>query len=307
MVAPRHLKSLQAIELALRTGSLKGAAGELGITPAAAGQRIKALEDLLGVDLMMRGRSGLQPSPALAAAAGHLSSAFRELDQAAELLELQRAHEIRVRIPGDLAALWLAPHLPRFAALYPSIGTVLVEADAEARAPDCEIGMLGGDAEPMFHDLIDAVGSPDIARRVALLPKGTELSGFPLMQHDFYSGDHAASGWTGWAGHFGLTAAGAERGIRYPSLRGAIEAACAGAGVLRCGLTLIERELGAGRLVRMLEGTSACRSDRPVAVRFRPAALARPQARRFRDWLLAEAAETRAWLTAAQGPSDKQS
>jgi hypothetical protein len=38
-----------------------------------------------------------------------------------------------------------------------------------------------------------------------------------------------------------------------------------------------------------------------VAVRFRANALARPQARRFRDWLLAEAAETRAWLTAVEG------
>ena len=299
MVAPRHLKSLQAIELALRSGSLKAAASELGITPAAAGQRIKALEDLLGVDLLMRGRSGLQPSPALAAAAAHLANAFRELDHASELLELQRAHEIRVRIPADLAALWFAPRLGRFAALYPSISTLLVEDDGSAapRASDCEIGLLEGEAEPLFHDLIDAVGSPDIARRVAALPRGAELSGFPLLQHDFYAGDLAACGWPDWVGRFGLTAPGAQRGIHYPGLRAAIDAARAGAGALRCGLALIERDLGEGRLVRMLGGESACLSDRPVAVRFRPASLARPQVRRFRDWLLKQAEETRARLT----------
>lgn len=299
MVAPRHLKSLQAIELALRTGSLKAAAAELGITPAAAGQRITALEDLLGVDLLMRGRSGLQPSPALAAAAGHLANAFRELDQAGELLELQRVHQIRVRIPADLGALWLAPRLPGFAALYPNIETVLVAGGDASRQPDCEIGRLDGAGDVLFHDLVDAVGSPDIARRVAALPAGGELAGFPLVQHDHYASEGPACGWPGWIGHFGLTAAGAERGIRYGALRSAVDAARAGAGVLRCGLALIERDLASGQLVRMLGGRSACRTVQPLSARFRPAALARPQVRRFRDWLCGQAAETRLLLDQA--------
>ena len=42
-----YLKSLQAVDLALRTGSLAAAADALAITPAAVGQRIKALEDYL--------------------------------------------------------------------------------------------------------------------------------------------------------------------------------------------------------------------------------------------------------------------
>ncbi|MEJ0006703.1 MAG: LysR family transcriptional regulator [Steroidobacteraceae bacterium] len=45
-----HLKSLQALQLALRCGSLKGAAELLAITPAAVGQRVKALEDYLGTN-----------------------------------------------------------------------------------------------------------------------------------------------------------------------------------------------------------------------------------------------------------------
>ena len=35
MVAPTHLKSLQALDLAVRKGSLKAAADTLAITPAA--------------------------------------------------------------------------------------------------------------------------------------------------------------------------------------------------------------------------------------------------------------------------------
>ena len=63
MTMPSHLKSLQAIELALRSGSLAKAAEALSITPAAVGQRIKALEDYLGLELVVRGRSA---SPELA-------------------------------------------------------------------------------------------------------------------------------------------------------------------------------------------------------------------------------------------------
>ena len=59
MPVATHLKSLQALELAIRCGSLTGAADRLGITPAAVGQRIRALEDYLGTDLLLRGRSGL--------------------------------------------------------------------------------------------------------------------------------------------------------------------------------------------------------------------------------------------------------
>ena len=62
MLVTSHLKSFQALDLAIRTGSLKGAADLLAITPAAVGQRIKTLEDYLGLDLVVRGRSGLRPT-----------------------------------------------------------------------------------------------------------------------------------------------------------------------------------------------------------------------------------------------------
>ena len=85
-MAPTHLKSLQALELAMRTRSLKAAADLLAITPAAVGQRVKLLEDYLGVELVVRGRSGLQPTDSLVPALPHLNVAFRELEAAAEAL-----------------------------------------------------------------------------------------------------------------------------------------------------------------------------------------------------------------------------
>jgi hypothetical protein len=93
MTAPSHLKSLQALDLALRTGSLKGAADVLAITPAAVGQRIKALEDYLGFELLTRGRSGLRPTPELANAVEPLAAAFDKLNIVGQLLDFQRINE----------------------------------------------------------------------------------------------------------------------------------------------------------------------------------------------------------------------
>src|SRR5580698_5962387 len=137
-----HLKSLQALELALRLGSLQAAGRALCITPAAVGQRIKALEDYLGTDLVVRGRSGLRPTGGLSGALEHLRAAFQELDTVATMLNLQRGDEIHVAATSDFADLWLRPRMRRFKTEHPH---VLCCIDDEGDAPlridqvDCEV------------------------------------------------------------------------------------------------------------------------------------------------------------------------
>ena len=103
------------------SASLKAAADRLAITPAAVGQRIKTLEDYLGLDLVTRGRSGLRPTAALSKALPHLAKAFHELSFAAQALDLQRVNEIQMAANSDWVELWLMPRLPRFRADFPNI------------------------------------------------------------------------------------------------------------------------------------------------------------------------------------------
>ena len=93
MSAASHLKSLQALEMAIRVGSLTGAADQLGITPAAVGQRIRTLEVYLERDLLMRGRSGLKPTADLDHALADLTTAFAALERVTESLDFQRVAE----------------------------------------------------------------------------------------------------------------------------------------------------------------------------------------------------------------------
>ncbi|BDG59614.1 LysR family transcriptional regulator [Caldinitratiruptor microaerophilus] len=59
-----RLEQLEAFCAAVRTGSISGGARSLGLTQAAASQRIKALEEDLGVQLLARGPGGVVPTPA---------------------------------------------------------------------------------------------------------------------------------------------------------------------------------------------------------------------------------------------------
>ncbi len=303
MAALTHLRSLQALELALRTGSLKGAATTLAITPAAVGQRIKMLEDYLGAELLVRGRAGLRAAPALAAVLPQLVGAFRDLENVATLLDMQRGHEMHIAAPSDFIELWLKPRLPRFTQAYPNVRfSINGEGDAPLRiAPmDCEFRFGGaresGGVDVLFRDFVLPMGSPEMAARIAVVARRNRLEGFPLLHLDFYKDDPAAPGWTEWIRRQKLRRTEPNRGIRYQRMSTVVEAVLANAGLALCGMALVAPLVEAGRLALPFPVSTGTWTEHAFNARFRADALARPQVRRFREWLDAEAATTRQWL-----------
>lgn len=306
MPATSHLKSLQALELALRTGSLKAAADALAITPAAVGQRVKALEDYLGLELLVRGRSGLQPAPALSQALPHLNAAFRELDLASLCLDLQRGHEIHIAATADFADLWLKPRLGAFRAEHRNIRfCVNGEGDAPMRlAPaDCEIEFseLRDGFEALFRDFLVPVSSRENTIRLGAVAEKDRLEGFPLLHLDFYRDDPAAIGWAEWIGRHGMNRSAPERGMRFRRISQALDAVLASAGLAVCGVALVAELVEEGRLALPFPASSGAWTGHAFRARFRGEALSRPQVRRFRAWLLDEAARTEAWLARFAG------
>jgi LysR family transcriptional regulator, glycine cleavage system transcriptional activator len=307
MDGPTHLRSLQALELALRTGSLKGAAERLAITPAAAGQRVKALEDYLGIALLVRGRSGLQATPALSAALPHLEAAFRELKSVTEMLDLQRGQEIHIAATPDFADLWLQQRLPRFAAAHPNLR---FNVNGEGTAPlrmgriDCEI-TFGPSRAPqreerridvLFRDFVLPISSPEIDARVAGRPRRERLEGFALFHVDFYKDDPQAPKWPQWVAAHRHKRTAPERGIRFTRITQAIETVADGAGYAMCGIALARERLDAGELSLPFALNTGHWTSHAFQLRIRADALLRPQVRRFRQWLLEEARATEQWL-----------
>ena len=306
MTQPSHLKSFQALALAIRTGSLKLAAAELAITPAAVGQRIKALEDYVGMELLVRGRSGLRAAPELADAAPHIETAFRELDAAATLLNLQRGHEIHVAAPSDFAELWLKPRLDDFRRAYPrALFCINGEGDAAYRVGrvDCEItfGPVRDDprTEILFHDFLAPISSPENAARIAGLPEVDRLEGFPLLHLDFYKNDPSAPGWPQWIGAHGVGRTAPERGIRFQRIVPAIDAVRSSAGLLISGLGLISRLVDDAAIALPYPASTGFWTSHAFQARFTTA----PQLTRFRRWLTGQSQSTADWLSRTAGSS----
>jgi LysR family transcriptional regulator, glycine cleavage system transcriptional activator len=302
-MALSHLKSLQALELALRLGSLQAAAHALWITPAAVGQRIKALEDYLGVDLVVRGRSGLRATAELSEALEHLRAAFQGLDTVATMLNLQRGDEIHVATTSDFADLWLKPRIASFKAAYPH---VLLCINGEGDAPlrigpvDCEVSFgparASGPEDLLFQDFVLPISSPENTRRISSIARRNRLEGFPLLQLDVYKDDPRAPNWSTWIRNQRLKRTEPNRGIRFQRIKAALEAVRANAGLTICGVALLDAYIADGSLSLPFPVSTGQWTEHAYRAGFRADALPRPQVKRFREWLASEATVTRDWL-----------
>ena len=308
MAKPTHLRSLQALDLAIRHGSLKAAAAELSITPAALGQRIKSLEDYLGYELIQRGRSGIRPAREIEPAVAHLSAAFRELGTVARLLDFQRVNEIHITADSDWAQLWLAPRLAAYQAANPNTSfCVNGVGDVPTRLgdSDCTVGIdleaREGTLDTLYRDYLVPITSPVNKARVLALPAGEELEGFPLLHLDTYTVDANDMGWPEWIRRFGHRHTNPERGIRYRKVVQALEAVYADAGFILCGLSLVQSQLEEQQLSVPFPVSEGAWMQQHYSVRFRNESLTRAVVQHFSDWLLAEARITQQRLTTAVG------
>ena len=302
-MALSHLKSLQALELALRLGSLQAAAQALWITPAAAGQRIKALEDYLGVELVVRGRSGLRPAPELAGALEHLRVAFQELQTVAGMLNLQRGDEIHIAAPSDFADFWLKPRFGPFRTRHPHIlFCINGEGDAPLRIGpvDCEISFGPQRRDPagdvLFRDFVLPMSSPENTRRISSVALQDRLEGFPLLHLDFYKEDPSTPNWAAWIETQRLKRTEPNRGIRFQRIKPALEAVRANAGLTICGLALLGPYIDDGTISLPFPVSTGQWTEHAFQARFRADAMLRPQVRAFREWLVGQAAVTQSWL-----------
>ena len=302
MVITSHLKSLQALELAVRTGSFKRAGEMLGLTAAAVGQRVKTLEDFLGVELVVRGRAGVRPASELRVALPHLERAFAELGAVSRELDLQRGQELHIAAPADFIELWLKPRLPKFRHAHPNIlFCINGEGDAPLRLArvDCRIefgpDQAGPEIESFFPEFIVPISSPAIRDRTSLLPEPSRLEGFPLLHLDAYRDDPAKPSWAKWLADNGIARSAPERGIRFQRIVPALDAILADSGICLCGIVLLDDQIETGAIALPYPIKTGLLTEHAFAAHF-PDGAKRPHIQRFRSWLASEAALTTNWL-----------
>jgi LysR family transcriptional regulator, glycine cleavage system transcriptional activator len=124
------LNGLRVLDAAARHLSFTRAADELAVTPAAVGQQIRALEDLLGVVLFRRTPKGLELTPETEAGLEALRAGFLEFEEAVRAMQAgQSSSSLTIAAPRDITAKWLQPRLASYAASQPDLKFALVAAD----------------------------------------------------------------------------------------------------------------------------------------------------------------------------------
>ncbi|WP_458097885.1 transcriptional regulator GcvA [Roseomonas sp. WA12] len=300
MRAPDHLNALRAFEAAARHLSFALAAEELSVTPAAVGQLVRRLEDILGVELFHRSQAGparLVLTEAAKAALPDLRAGFGHLSAAMDRLHASRERRtLAVTVPSAFADKWLLPRLEGFGRVRPDyalrIDTRTVLADFAAEAIDIGI-RYGAGAWPgltatyLAGETFFPVCSPSLLERPHALAAPEGLRHHSLIHDTSMAAVPEFPTWRDWHTRAGLPAAESERGLHVDDSAAALRMAIAGHGVTLGRSMLVAEDLAAGRLVNPFGPVLDC----PLAyyVVCRSGDAADPAIVAFRDWVLGEA------------------
>ena len=309
------LNALKAFEAAGRHLSVKKAAAELNVTPAAVSHQIKALEDALGVKLFLRRNRALELTEAARACLPKLREGFDSLAQAVERL---RAHKgggmLTVSVAPSFAARWLMPRLHRFLESDPETdvrvsarlrqaaegsrrGAVAERATVDAWLADSDVAILYGRGDyPGFKvdKLFGLSITPICSPRLLTDPDHPLLRPADLRHQlllhddtgDLYDG---VSFWEVWLKAAGVQGVDVDRGPHFSHAVLAFEAAAEGHGVVATMPVLAEADLNAARLITPFALRVPLQSAYYLVCA--ESALGRPGVTEFRKWLLAEAAK----------------
>lgn len=256
------LTALRAFEAAARHLSLTKAAQELHVTAGALSHQIRALEELLGVQLFERRVRAIALTDAGRLLYPGLQSGFTHIrDAVAALGRLGTDRVLVISTPPGLTSKWLAPRLYRFAQAHPDIDARISSSSANANftTDGVDIGLRSLPLTPprdpalMIERLVELasipVCSPIFLAEHGSLDTPAALARVPLIHDDTQIGRANVATWDDWFQAAGIRNADVSRGLRFNSSDHALDAAGEGGGVLLANDLLAYDDLRTGRLV----------------------------------------------------------
>jgi LysR family glycine cleavage system transcriptional activator len=283
------MNGLRAFDAAARRLSVRLAAEELFVTPAAVSQQIKLLESHLGVRLFSRGTRAIRLTEAGSTFHQATTRHLRAIAAAAE----------RVR-PGDrvvnvstlptFAARWLVQRLPGFTSLHPTVEVRLEASPALVDLADgsFDLGVREGtgqqpgtDTRLLFEQAMIPVGQPVYLRKV--FGKGGPGWGGARLLHEANN-----EFWPQWLEMAGIAGVDTSHGLYFSHGMLALTAAGDGQGIALSPRFLVESDLRKG-LLEVVDARELATGRGYYLAWAKPAVRALPvAAAQFRDWLIDE-------------------
>jgi LysR family transcriptional regulator, glycine cleavage system transcriptional activator len=295
------LTALRTFEAVGRLGSVKAAAQELNVTPAAVSHQVRLLEENLRTPIITRSNSGLGLTDAGRDLFLSLTQAFDALDDTARRIRATAEDStIHVDSLPSFASCWLVPHLSSF---YAEHSGVQIEVNTvgdlgypsavakSAASVAIRVGTNGDQwpaliAEKLFHEEMFPVCAPSLLHGSSALKEPRDLAAHTLLIVS-----RRAEGWPEWLA--AADAAGGrtanidpEHGRKFDTIQLAFTAAIEGMGVVIGRRPLVDQYLKAGLLVEPFN--LRVPSKLAYWLVSQPAAAEEPTLQAFRNWLRKE-------------------
>jgi len=286
-----RIQELYTFHVVARLGTMQAAAAELGVTPGAISQRIRAVEARHGLRLFTRSKNGIALTKAGRMLEADIGAAFGQIEAAHGTHFAARRGEIRISTSASFAHARLVSSLGRFAGRHPKV-KVSVETedrvvDLKSEPVDLAIRHgLGGYAGLVSTWLcapeLVLVGSPDVLGKQGALATPADCLRYTLLP------DSTGKDWRIWLEAQGVDPRRARYGTCYSNDFLTVKAAVEGQGLALLSDVYVKESLAAGQLVRALD--VAWPSAFAYYAVARKEVLARPAVAALVAWLQADLA-----------------
>lgn len=296
-----HLNALQALEATLRLGSFSAAAEELGVTPAAVGQRVRALESYLGADLFTRTPTGIIARASARNVEDLLTGCFAGLTLAMrDLNNRDTDSRLSITLPVSFVENWLTSLISEF---YQRHTSVDLRLDASNRDVDLKNGnfdfAVRYGAPPadhlesitLFEDYLLPVCSPEFANAHGIDPNCRSLEGIPLIHISDRTKDPSWVGFEEWGRRFDFDAQHLNHGVHFSKVSSGIQAAIGGHGLVLCGLVEAFNSIRSGHLIAPFGADLACKTHGKYRLLWMPDRPMSVIQSDFKDWLVEKASK----------------
>ena len=257
-------RALRTLEAAARHLNFTRAADELGLTPAAVSYQIKEIEEQLGVVLFTRTSRSIQLTPAGSVLFDAAADALHTLQQAvSKARRLTRGDaQLRLSVGARFATHWLLPRLPQFQAEHPGLALTFDISDAvrdfAADDVDAAIRFGAGDypgavSHRLFHTVVVPVCSPALLQSGRPLGRPQDLFNHTLCYVDCRPGGIVWPNWPMWMAAAGVDGFDDSRSVAFAESSHVVQAVMDGGAVGLVEWELVERDVQAGRLVRLFD------------------------------------------------------
>lgn len=238
-----------------RRMSITLAAEDLCVTQSAVSRQIHALEEMLGVKVLVRGHRSITFTPEGERLFAVADTAVRHLQEVVDSISVVRDRRpVTVSAPTGFAGLWLLPRMGHFQQSNPDIDLRISASarivDLRSEGIDLAIRYCPATAAPqgairLFGEALAPVAHPALC--VQPLERPEQISEYYLLEFDDLRRYHLQ--WADWLSAMGWASAKPKGVVRFNQYDQVIQAALAGQGIALGRLELLGTMLEERRLV----------------------------------------------------------